>query len=533
MLDILIRNGLVCDGSGQEAFLADVGIVGEKICDIWRREACDTPPPAPEARRVIDAKGKLLTPGFVDVHSHSDLTVLVNPNSESKLRQGITTEIVGNCGVSAFPMRGSALKEESEANAWMGVEINWKSARQYMARLEKLRPAVNIATFVGHGNIRAAVVGMDDRNASPEQMQMMTREVELAMDAGALGLSTGLIYAPGLFASTHEIAELMCVVARRGGMYSSHVRGEGDELLEAAKEFFSIVRAADCQGQFSHLKSCAPRNWGKVARVIEQVEEHNARGGKVCFDKYPYIASSTTLASLLPRWVHDGGRDAAIKKFQDPQLKYCIINEAAEMNEGRDGWDSVLISDPASDKYSPFVGRTLGDIARQTGQEPGEVFLDLLAQSHLGTQICNYTMSQEETDMALLHPLGMVCTDAASRAPYGALAASTPHPRAYGSFARFMHDYVKERKLLTLEQAVAKASAWPCEAFGLLNRGLLRPGYYADLLVLDWPAFRDRASFADAHQYCDGLERVIVNGTLTLDRGEHTGQRNGHVLRRK
>ncbi|MGI8908627.1 MAG: N-acyl-D-amino-acid deacylase family protein [Candidatus Sumerlaeaceae bacterium] len=528
--DLLIQNATIVDGTGSPAFDGDITVTGDRIIRVFdasRQQRFEG-----EAAKVIDARGRIATPGFIDVHSHSDINILANPNGESKLRQGITTEIVGNCGFSAFPLRGATLAEEAEVNRKVGVETTWDTADGYFRTLEQARPAFNIATFVGHGNIRGSVVGFDDRPCTPDELKVMIREVEDAMDAGALGLSTGLIYTPGMFAEVSEIVELQKAAEAKGGMYASHVRGEGDTLLEAADEFMTIVDQARCQGQFSHLKASGPRNWGKVARVIEQIEQANARGGDVRFDKYPYVASSTELASLLPRWVRNGGRDSAMERLSDATNKDGIIHESEQINEGKDGWDSVLICEAGAPEFEKYQGQSVGEIARQLGLAGGEAFIELLRASRLSTSICNFTMSEDETDMAILHPLGMVCSDAACRAPYGALLYDCPHPRAYGTFGRFFRDYVKTRKLLTLEQAVHKVTAFSCDTFGLKNRGRIAAGNYADLLVIDFPRYTDKAEFARPHQYCEGIDAIIVNGVLTLEGDQHTGNRGGKVLRR-
>jgi len=532
VVDLIISGGLVVDGTGRPAFAADVVVEADRITDIVSRQDGSAGVPAEAAREVIDAVGRLVMPGFVDVHSHSDINILIDPSGASKIRQGITTEVVGNCGYSAFPLAGPILQEEREAHAKLGYDIDWTGVEDYFQRVETTRPAFNLATFVGHGNIRGAVLGYEDRPPTPDEMRAMEREVERAVCAGALGLSTGLIYAPGIFAATDEILALQKVAARCGGIYTSHVRGEGDTLLEAADEFFAVVEGAACQGQFSHLKASGPRNWGKVRRVIEMAERVNARGGKVCFDKYPYTASSTSLASLLPRWAREGGREQTVERLMDPALRGKIIYESAMHNEGHDGWASVLICEAGAPEFEKYQGWTLADAARDADMEAGEMFAELLIRSRLSTSICNFTMSQDDTDHAILHPLGMVCTDAACRAPQGPLSHDTPHPRAYGSFAKFFRDYVKERPLLTLEAAVAKVTDLPCEAFGLRGRGRIAPGYQADLLVIDWERFEDRSEFTQPHQFCAGLDAVVVNGVPTIVAGVETGRRGGRLLQR-
>ena len=531
MLDILIKNGTIIDGTGAAPMRADVAIADGRIVEIAPVEQGGAGICA-EAQTVIDASARLVTPGFVDVHGHSDFSVLVNPEAESMIRQGITTEIAGNCGAGPFPLRGAALDDEADFANRVGLQIDWTTASGYMARLESAKPAINMGFFVGHGNIRGAVIGYEDRPATSGEMAAMEREVEEAMEAGALGMSTGLIYAPGLFSEPTEIIALQSVAARHGGIYSSHVRGEGDTLLEAADEFMAIVRGADCQGQFSHLKASGPANWGKVRRVVEQIEEHNSRGGRVRFDKYPYIASSTSLASLLPSWSRDGGRDRTLDRLADPAQRERMVREAADANEGRDGWDSVLICQAGHADLEKYQGKSVADVGRDLGLDAGDAFVRLLVDGRLNTSICNFTMSQDDTDFVLLHPLGMICTDATSRAPYGPLSMDAPHPRAYGTFGRFFRDYVKERPLMRIEEGVRKATSVPCETFGLRGRGRVAEGYFADLLVINWPEFFDRSDFVQPHQYCDGIDAIIVNGALTVFAGKQTGRRAGRVLRR-
>jgi N-acyl-D-amino-acid deacylase len=527
--DLIISGGTIVDGTGNPKFDGDVAIGGGRILEVLRGQGSSRT--RYEAPRTIDASGRTVTPGFIDVHTHSDMTILANPQGESKIRQGVTTEIVGNCGFSAFPLRGERLKEERVETDRIGVDITWEDAEGYFAALESCQPVFNMLTFVGHGNIRGSVMGYEDRPPTPDELIAMNREVEIALDAGAIGLSTGLIYAPGIFAEVPEIIELQKVATARGGLYASHVRGEGDTLLPAADEFMAVVRGAKSQGQFSHLKASGPRNWGKVARVIEQIEKANEEGLQVRFDKYPYVASSTELASLLPRWVRAGGRDAAVERLADKKIRDRIIRESEQINEGKDGWGSTLLCEPGSERFAQFIGRTIADAGHELNMAGGEIFIDLLLESCLSTTICNFTMSQDETDAAILHPLGMVCSDASCRAHYGPLSHDCPHPRAYGTFGRYFRDYCLDRPLLTLEQAVHKVTELPCETFHIHDRGRVAAGYHADLLVLDFPSYRDHSKFADPHHYCTGLDAIVVNGVLTMYHGKHTGQRAGRVLR--
>ncbi|MCX7717833.1 MAG: D-aminoacylase [Candidatus Sumerlaeaceae bacterium] len=525
---IIIRNGTIVDGTGASPFTADVLIEGECIADV----APQGLPPDMDADETIDASGRLVTPGFVDVHGHSDFPIVADPAGRSKITQGITTEVFGNCGMSAFPLQGAARADALATHSWLGLDMTWTSADEYFNVVDCLRPAFNIASFVGHGNVRASVMGMDDRPPRPDELRAMEREVEEAIEAGAVGLATGLIYAPGMFAATDEIIALQRAATRKGGIHASHVRGEGDRLLDAAAEFLDIVRSTGCQGQYSHLKASGRRNWGKVTQIIEMIERHNAVGGCVRFDKYPYTASSTELASLLPRWVRDGGRDAAADRLKDPAIRRRAANEVREDLAGFTDWQDIVIVDPACDRFRRWTGRSLADLAQGEAMDPEIAFIELLTESRLTAYIVNFSMSQDDTDAALLHPQCMVCTDGEALATDGPLAHGCPHPRAFGSFGKYLRDYVCERPLLRIEEAVRKATSLPCETFGFRRRGRVEAGHYADILVIDASRFADHSRFEDPHHYCTGLEAVIVNGTVTVRRDQLTGKRAGRVLRR-
>ncbi len=532
MFDILIRNATIVDGTGSDPFVGHIGITGEKIAAVLHRDERGSLTTFESAREIIDAAGLLAMPGFVDVHGHSDFNLLVCPSGDSKLRQGITTEIIGNCGESAFPLFGPYRESVLVELKWLGIEPRWRTAEQYFTFLDAIKPSYNVASFVGHNSVRAAVVGYSDERPTDQQLQQMRNEVRIAMEAGAIGFTTGLVYPPGMFAETEELAILQKEAAIHGGCYASHVRSEGDLLLQAADEFLEVISSTDSRGQFSHLKASGPRNWGKVVHVLSALEDAIARGANIWWDKYPYVASSTSLASLLPAWVLAGGTDPALSRLRDPSDRDSILNDVEENNEGKDGWDSVLIVDAGCDEYREIQGESLGAAARQLGMSPRDLFIELLCTSRLRTAICNFTMNWEETDLVILHPRGMVCTDSACRAPSGVLSRDCPHPRAYGSFGAFFRRYVKELGKLTLSQAVQKVTSLPCSIFGLKSRGELRPGYYADILLLRWEEFRDAADFTAPHQFCPGIETIIVNGTVSVRQGVSTNRRGGRVLRR-
>jgi len=526
LFDLIIRGAEVNDGTGSPRFKGDVGIRAGRIASVGNLAGQD-------AASEIDARGLTLTPGFIDVHGHGDTGILVNPQAECKIRQGITTQVVGQCGSSPFPLRNQRREDVRRNLARYGLELTWETAGEYFKTVEQARPAINSAFFVGQGAIRESVMGDKDLPPDPAQMREMKDEVARAMDAGAIGLTTGLIYTPGSFADTAELTELTKTAAEMGGMYASHIRGEGDPLLEAVDEALTIGKNAGCPVQISHLKASAPRNWGKVKTAIEIIEAAEARGQDVAFDKYPYTAGSTSLSTYLPRWAVGDGIERLMEHLESPEMRKRIFAEANDLNDGDKKWDSVVIIGAESKEFAPYEGLTVYEISRKTGRSLEDVFCDLLLKSRAEADIVCFTQSQEDTDMAILHRLGLVCTDSGVWAPYGPLARIKPHPRAYGTFPLFLKRYVKELKALTPEEAVRKITLQSAERFGLKDRGSVRPGYFADLVLLDWERLRDKATYQDPHQYPEGVEGVVVNGVLTLWKGEHTGERAGKVLRRQ
>ena len=527
--DFVYANVLICDGKATPLREGHVAVLGDRIAHILPADA-----PSPLSKRFVDGHGTLvLAPGFIDVHSHSDYTALAYPLSESKIAQGITTEILGNCGFSAAPLRGALLDDEKLAQAHLHLPWDWQSIQEYFDRLDRAQPAVNVASFVGHRNIRAAVMGFADRRPTQEELRAMEHEVEAALEAGALGLSTGLIYIPGLFANTDELIELAKVVARHGGLYASHVRGEGDRLVKAAEEFFEIVDRASVAAQYSHLKASGRRNWGKVRYVIEQIEKRRSEGALVAFDRYPYTASSTELSSLLPRWVFSGGREETLERLAQPQVRRQIRKELEEDFGDASPWNDILLAKISDKELSAYCGWQLSAMARHLGTDEFDLFFDLLLAGRLEVWICHFTMSEDDMVTVLTHPLCMVCTDAESHSFHKAGVSSAPHPRGFAAFVKFLRYFVREHRLLALEEAVRKMTSFPAQMFGLTDRGIIAAGYAADLVLFDPEAITDKAEFGKTPLPAAGIELVMVNGIVSYERGTFTGQRAGRVLRRK
>lgn len=520
--DIIIENGLVVDGSGSEPIKQDIGIKGDKIGELGNLKNISS-------KEKINAEGKIVTPGFIDAHGHSDFAFLLISNADSKLHQGITTEVIGSCGHSAFPLYNEAKKRIQEEYKKYNLIIDWSTAQEYFDKITATKVAINIVPFIGHSMIRASIMGYDDRKPTADELKKMKYEAEKAMDIGIVGLSTGLIYSPGYFADTNEIIELAKTCNQYNGIYSSHIRGEGDTLLEAVEEALKIGKEADVTVQISHLKASGQKNWGKVAKAIEMIEKINGNGNRNKFDKYPYIASATDLGSLLPRWVHDGGYDSIMKKIKDVKLQDKIFEDVEKERETI-SWNDVLITFTNCDKYKEIEGMSIDEISKKLCLPHKDTFFKLLIDGDLDVGIASFTMNQDETDMVLTHPLGMLCTDSSAYTPFGPYRRGNPHPRTYGSFPRYIRQYVKENKKLSLQEAIRKITSLPATQMKLKNRGLLKEGYFADMVIFDLDKITDKATFKDPHQFPEGINYVIINGKIRLIDNTDAGENSGKIL---
>ncbi len=526
MLDILIRGGTVVDGSGGAARRADVAIRGERVVAV-------EPLPHAQAARLIDASGMVVAPGFIDMHSHADFVLPGLPTADSKVHQGFTLEVVGNCGASPAPLIPERRREVISASALTlpPLRWDWTSFRSYLERLREVGTSINVAPLLGHGTVRILAMGMSDAVPSPAELRAMQAEVCRAMDEGAVGLSTGLIYAPGVFAGTDEIVALATAVAVRGGFYASHIRGEGDTLLEAVAEAIEVGRRARVPVQISHLKAAGRANWPKKARAIELIEAARREGLDVTADMYPYPAGSTSLTALLPAWAHVGGREALLARLADPRQRARIHEALAGPGLARDaGWDGIVISGcPARPEYE---GRTIADLAAERKVGAGEVVLEILREAEAEADMITFMMSEDNVALGLRQPWVMIGSDGEGRATRGPYAAGKPHPRNYGTCPRLLGRYVREKRVLALEEAIRKLTALPAAKLGLRDRGTLRPGAFADVVVFDPEAVSDPATFAEPHRYPEGIPWVLVNGQPTIAEGQHTGARAGQVVAR-
>ena len=538
MIDVLIRDGKVIDGTGAPWFRADVAVQDGKIAAIERRPLTDRngPPEGVAAAAVLDATGCFVTPGFVDPHTHSDLPLLVNPPAESQVRQGVTTVVIGNCGSAPAPvgpLNGAFLNRRiGERAAGQGLRRDWRTFGEYFDRLRRQGVAVNVAPLAGHATLRGEVMGTERRPPTADELAAMCRLLDEALDDGVFGVSTGLIYPPSSYADTDEIVALAKVAARRGGLYFSHIRGEGDTLLDAVDEAIEIGRRADLPVQIAHHKAARPPNWGKTVQTLEMMQTARADSVDVAYDAYPYVASSSGLGSLLPDWAHEGGAPALLARLRSPVERERVIAGIGERAAGIEGWHTIIVSWVPAAAYKSWEGQTIEQIGAALGLSGEETVAHVLDTLGGAAHMVYFQLDEADVCRVLAHPLGMIGSDGSVAAPYGPLSEGKPHPRSYGTHPRVLGRYVRELGLLTWEEAIRKMTSAPAQRLGLAAKGILRPGLDADLVVFDPATVSDHATFDEPHQYPDGIEHVLVNGELVVSGGNHLGTLPGQVISR-
>ncbi len=521
LCDILVRNAFLIDGSGAAGRVAHVAISGDRIEAVGELRGMEAP-------STIDAAGLTLAPGFIDIHSHSDFHLLVEPRCEGKVRQGVTTEVIGNCGVSAAPLAGMAKKRRAETLSDIGLAIDWSTLEEYGQALEREGMGINCVPLVGHGNLRGSVLGFAARQPSEAEMETMRRMLEDSLELGAWGLSTGLIYPPGVYAETGELLELARVVARHGGVYTSHLRSEGDEIEKALDEAFTIGEGAEISIQISHLKVLEERNWHKMDRVLERIEEARSSGLKIHADCYPYTAASTDLDSLLPPWVFEGGSEAQIKRLSERSTRRAISEEiCGDLSHVA---DRVRIVSAHTSGNEALVGKSLKAISDMRGQPLTETLMDVLVEEKLKVAALFFFIDEENTKKTISRPYVVVGSDSASRADYGLLRRGLPHPRGFGTFPRVISRYAREQKLLSVEEAIFKMTFQVAQKLGLRKRGIVKEGSFADLILFDLERIRDKATYEDPFVYPEGIVGVMVNGQWAVWEGRHTGVLAGRLL---
>ena len=525
--DLLIRGGFVYDGLGNPGMEADVAIRGDRIVGIGRRIN------AKRATRVLEAKGLALAPGFIDMHTHTGVQLIANPLAESHIRQGITTEISGNCGSSPFPIVDSSIPEVQEMlEKQFQVELSWSDMEGFFNRLEDQGIALNYATFVGHGNLRGKVVGFEDQKATPDQIAEMQMLIEDHMRAGAWGLSTGLEYTPSSFADTAEIIQLCHKVAELGGIHSTHMRNEDNYVLEAIDESIQIARETGVSTQISHLKMALPANWSKIDQALERIEQAEGQGIPILADRYPYIAAATGLGTFFPEWARAGSSEDFINRLEDPALDPQFREHLKKAEQEIETWNNVRISAVVTEKNKAYEGLDISSAASICGKEPYEFMRDIIIEEKNQVGMVKFVMNEENLKRILAHPQVTVGSDGNAVADYGVLGRGKPHPRFYGTFPRFLGKYVREEKILTWPEAIQKITSVTAQKIGFKDRGQISMGCYADLVLFDPEKIIDRATFDDPHQYPSGVQTVVVNGAIVLQDGDTTGELSGKILKK-
>ncbi len=525
-LDIVIKGGLIYDGLGGEAVTADIGIKADLILEIGEIAAS-------RGKNVIRAKNLAVCPGFIDAHDHTGVQLLANPRAESSIRQGITTLVSGNCGSSPFPVADETY-EEMKANLKeiYQIDLTWRDIHGFFSRIEDQGTALNYSSLVGHGAIRGSAMGLNDRPPEADELAKMKAMVAENMKGGALGLSTGLIYPPGSYAESDEIEELCRVASGLGGVYATHMRNEGDNLIESLDETINVARKTGIRVQVAHFKIAGERNWGKIDEALAKVEEAAKEGISIFCDRYPYIAGATGLSSHFPLWARQGTTEEFLARLKDPTLESRLRAHIAEQEEYLGSWDKVVITSVVTEGNRQFEGKSVLKGAEETGKGPFEFMRNILIEEKNRVGRVAFSMSEENLQRILAHPLVGVGTDGSAIAPYGVLDRGKPHPRLYGTFPRVLGKYVREEKLVPLPEMVKKMTSIPAQKFGFTGRGILEKGNYADIVIFDEDTVIDVATWTDPHRYPEGIEVVIVNGEIVIEHGKHTGNLPGRILRK-
>jgi N-acyl-D-amino-acid deacylase len=529
-LDLLIRGGTVYDGSGGAPFVGDVGVSGDTIALLG------TAAPHTGAARTIDADGLAVAPGFINMLSWATESLIADGRSQSDIRQGVTLEIFGE-GRSMGPLNPQMADEQRERQSDIRYPVEWTTLGQYLASLERHGVSCNVASFVGATTLRVHEIGYEDRPPTPDELERMRALVRQAMQEGALGVGSSLIYAPACYAPTDELRALVEAAAPYGGMYISHLRSEATRLEEAVAELIDIARATGAAAEIYHLKAAGTEHWPKMDAVLQQVEDARAAGLRITADIYPYTAGSTGLNATMPPWVQEGGHAAWVSRLRDPALRPRLRQE---IQTPATDWENmyVLAGSPErillvgfrSEALKPLAGKTLAEVAALRGQDPVDTAMDLVVEDDSRVQTVYFMIDEANLQKAIQRPWVSVGSDAASLAPEGVFLRSSTHPRAYGCFARFLGHYVRELGLLPLAEAVRRLSRLPADNLGLERRGRLAVGAFADVVVFDPARIADRATYAQPHQYATGVEHVLVNGVPVLLAGEHTGATPGRAV---
>ncbi|MGI6621290.1 MAG: N-acyl-D-amino-acid deacylase family protein [Bacillota bacterium] len=523
MYDVIFRNARIVDGTGAPWFYGEVAVLGDEIREAaYKIDA--------RAVREIDCKGMVLAPGFIDAHSHSDSCWFLDKRGESKLRQGVTTEVTGQCGDSPAPVTERRRSVEAPEE---GVENSWSTFGEYLSALEQNGVGLNVVPLVGHGALRSCAMGYGARCPSEEELRHMKDLLVEALRSGAFGFSSGLIYPPSSFADTEELIELAKAMSVYGGIYATHMRNEGTKLLESVEESIRIGREGKVPVHISHHKATGKAAWGLVNQSLAMIDEARSQGVDVTCDQYPYVASATSFKSIIPLWAHEGGPQALLARLKDPETCARLKQEVQDYQGPIDGWSKMLITDVAGEKYKFAEGKRIPEIAAVLGLSEVDAALKLLIDEELQVRYAHFGMCEEDVKTVMAHPAVMIGSDSSCRAIDGPLSKGKPHPRTFGTFPRVLSRYVREEKVLALENAVFKMTGMPAARMGLWDRGLIRPGMKADITVFDPDTIIDKATFENPSQYPVGIPYVMLNGVMVVEEGDTTGKIAGRVIRRK
>lgn len=526
--DLIIRGGTIYDGSGKPPVVGDVAIKDDRIVAVGKIDGT--------AKTEVAAKGMAVAPGFINMLSWATESLIADPKSQSDIRQGVTLEVMGE-GSSMGPMNATMKRQETERQGDVKYPIEWTTLGDYLTYLEKRGVSTNVASFIGAATVRIHELGEGDVDPTPEQLTRMRALVKQAMNEGAMGVGSSIIYAPGSYAETDELVALTSEAAKCGGMYISHMRSEGDRIEEAVDELIDISRRSGAPAEIYHLKMAGRSNWGKLDTIVKKIEDARAEGLKITTDMYTYTAGATGLDAAMPTWVQAGGLEEWIKRLKDPAIRARV---AAEMKKPGSNWenlyfgagaDKMILSGFKNDALKPLTGKTLAEVAAMRGKSPEETAMDLVVEDGSRVGTVYFLMSEDNVRKQVQLPWMSFGSDAASQSTEGVFLKSGAHPRTYGNFSRLLGRYVRDEKLISLEQAVYRLTTLPATNLGIKDRGALKPGYYADVVVFDPATIGDRSTFEKPHQYSVGMRDVFVNGVAVLKDGEHSGATPGRAVR--
>ena len=524
MYDLALCGGTLIDGTGKSGREADVAVIGGYIA------ATGAVGEAPAVRR-LDVSGLAVAPGFVDMHTHADVAVLRDPLAHNFVRQGVTTIATGQCGFSAFPVRRGSYAELQSVMpcVFVPVECVWADTRGYLDVLQEVEPGINVVPFVGHGTLRAYGVGLENRQLCESELCELEEACHEALLQGAAGISFGLTFFPSAMADTSELIRLCKIGAEFDRLCSMHIRGADNRLLDAIQEAIEVADRSGARVEVAHLKASGRANWGQVEAALQLIEAAASRGLRIGFDVYPYTAASTHLAALLPLWVSAGGWAEMKHRLQDPAIRRTLSDQHRDLLGGRDS-ERITIISVASQLNQWLVGKTIAEIARHRGVADIDCMVELIVEEENHVEVIVFSMCEQDMNAALVHPLGAVASDALALASSEESATGGTHPRAFGTFPRVLGRYVREKSLLSLEEAIRKMTSLPAQRLGLADRGRIAENMAADLVVFDPATVIDRATFQQPCQYPDGIEHVIINGEIVVEHGQHTGRQPGHVI---